>query len=58
MRARRFNRLFDWCNLRDGEAETVIVLPSPHGEYKSGISYNDAVAEGEIYAYLRELGHL
>ncbi|MDZ4342573.1 MAG: hypothetical protein U1E51_09095 [Candidatus Binatia bacterium] len=42
----------------DNDAETIIVMPSPHGEYKSGISYSDALAAGEVYASLRKRGHL
>ena len=42
----------------DNDAETIIVMPSPHGEYKSGISYSDALAAGELYAGLRKRGPL
>jgi hypothetical protein len=56
MRVKHFSELFDWCSLGGDQAEAVIVLPSPHGEYKSGISYSDALAAGEIYAIFRELG--
>jgi hypothetical protein len=58
MRAKHFNKLFDWYSFGRNQAETVIVLPSPHGEYKSGISYSDALAAGEIYAGFRELGQI
>ena len=42
-----------WQSLLTGSEDTIIVLPSPHGEYKSGISYSDACAMGEIYARFR-----
>jgi hypothetical protein len=58
MRAKPFNKLFDWCDFGVNQAETIIVLPSPHGEYKSGISYSDALAAGEIYAGFREFGQI
>src|SRR5262245_22710239 len=35
--------------------EAVLVLPSPHGDYKSGISFNDACAIGEMYAGFQNL---
>jgi hypothetical protein len=53
MRAKQSNELFIWGCLLDKEAQTVIVMPAPHGDYKSGISYGDAFAAGEIYAKLR-----
>jgi hypothetical protein len=28
-------------------------MPAPHGQYKSGISYNDAITAAEIYTKLR-----
>jgi len=56
MRANRINKFFDWRRFQGNDAEAIIVLPSPHGEYKSGISYSDALAAGEIYAPFRELG--
>jgi hypothetical protein len=42
--------------LLHARTKTVIVLPSPHGEYKSGISCNDALAAAEIYAHLHKTG--
>jgi hypothetical protein len=58
MRAKRIDKFFDWRSFQGNNAEAVIVLPSPHGEYKSGISYSDALAAGEIYAELRKFGYL
>jgi hypothetical protein len=58
MRPRPASELFVWSSLCSHRGKTVIVLPAPHGEYKSGISYSDALATGEIYAYLRGLQHL
>jgi hypothetical protein len=56
--ARRSKPLFVWRRLLHDPAGSVIVIPSPHGEYKSGISYNDAVAAGEIYANRHIFGSL
>ena len=50
--------LFVWHPLLKGAARSVMVMPSPHGEFKSGISYNDAFAAGEIYANSYELRNL
>jgi hypothetical protein len=58
MRAKASDGLFVWNCLLRNEAVTVIVMPSPHGEYKSGISYSDALAAGEICANFRCLGHV
>jgi hypothetical protein len=55
MRAKQSNELFVWECLLDKEAQTVIVMPAPHGDYKSGISYGDAFAGGEIYAKLQRI---
>jgi hypothetical protein len=55
MRAKQSNDLFVWGCLLDKEAQTVIVMPAPHGDYKSGISYGDACAGGEIYAHLHRI---
>jgi hypothetical protein len=51
------HRLFVWNSFLQNGAKTVIVMPSPHGEYKSGISYNDSIAVGEIYANFPKRGH-
>src|SRR5262245_29259275 len=37
---------------------SVIVLPSPYGAYKRGISYNDACATGELYSWFRGLDNV
>lgn len=58
MRTKTSSELFLSKRFLRNDEETVIVLPSPHGEYKSGISYSDACAAGEMYARLRNLGHL
>jgi hypothetical protein len=55
MRAKQSNELFLWGCLLDKETQTVIVMPAPHGDYKSGISYGDAFAGGEIYAKLHRI---
>ena len=55
MRAKQSNQLFVWRCLLVKEAQTVIVMPAPHGDYKSGISYSDAFAGGEIYAKLHRI---
>jgi hypothetical protein len=55
MRAKQSNELFVWECLLEKEAQTVIVMPAPHGDYKSGISYGDAFAGGEIYAKLQRI---
>jgi hypothetical protein len=55
MRAKQSNELSIWGCLLDKEAQTVIVMPAPHGDYKSGISYGDAFAGGEIYAKLHRI---
>jgi hypothetical protein len=55
MRAKQSNELLIWESLLDKDAQTVIVMPAPHGDYKSGISYGDAFAGGEIYAKLQKI---
>ena len=49
---------FLWQHFLHDPTETVIVLPSPHGLYKHGISYRDACAMGEIYSRLHPLPRL
>ncbi len=49
---------FIWRRFFSDPVGAVIVLPSPHGDYKSGISYRDACAGGEIYAKLHSLKNL
>jgi hypothetical protein len=58
MGAKASDGLFVWNCLLRNEAVTVIVMPSPHSQYKSGISYSDALAAGEICANFRSLGHV
>jgi len=58
MRANLAKDFFIWEHLLQDSTGTVIVLPSPHGEYKSGISYSDALAMGEVYANLRKVKDL
>jgi hypothetical protein len=58
MGAKASDGLFVWNCLLRNEAATVIVMPSPHSQYKSGISYSDALASGEIYASLHGVGHV
>jgi hypothetical protein len=49
----------DWLeHFQVDSAGTIIVSPSPHGDYKSGISYSDACALGEIYATFRRSASL
>ena len=47
--------LFIWQHFLHDQSEPVILLPSPHGVYKNGISYSDACAMGEIYAKLQKV---
>ena len=58
MRAGQEKDFFIWEHFLHDPIRTVIVLPSPHGDYKSGISYSDARAMGEIYAKLQKLKNL
>src|SRR4051794_16992367 len=53
MRIGSVSDFFIWRHFLQDHVETVIVLPSPHGEYKSGISYSDARAVSEVYAKLQ-----
>jgi len=57
-RSKAVQALFVRDGFLDNDAETIIVMPSPHGQYKSGISYSDALAAGELYAGLRKRGPL
>ena len=58
MPVRRKPGSFLWQHFLENATETIIVLPSPHGEYKDGISYCDACAMGKIYARLQHLTDL
>jgi hypothetical protein len=49
---RASHRLFVWSCLTLNQSFGLIVTPSPHGKYKSGISFNDTLALSEIYANL------
>jgi hypothetical protein len=53
MLLRHEDHFFIWQHFLRDCAETVIVLPSPHGDYKSGISYSDGRAVGEVYRKLQ-----
>src|SRR4030095_7988254 len=55
MRAKQSNEFLIWGSLLDKEAKIVIVVPAPHGDNNSGISYCDAFAAGEIYAKLHRI---
>jgi hypothetical protein len=52
------NECFIWKHFLHAHRRPIVVLPSPHGKYKSGISYNDACAAGEIYKKLHSLAEL
>src|ERR1700730_11617222 len=49
---------FIWQHFLRASTRVLIVLPSPHGDYKSGISYSDARAAAEIRARLHALEDL
>lgn len=53
MQASRQKESFLWQHFLEETNETIIVLPSPHGVYKDGISYCDTCAMGKIYARLQ-----
>lgn len=54
-RTRKSKELLLWRGLLREPAGVVLVLPSPHGDNKYGISARDAWAGCEIYARLRHL---
>ena len=58
MGVNQWKNFFIWRHFWHDRAGTVIVLPSPHGDYKSGISYSDACAMGEIYAGFGDVKNL
>ena len=58
MRSNFVKDFFIWRRFLRDSSGAAIVLPSPHGDYKSGISYNDACAGSEIYGKLHSSKNL
>jgi hypothetical protein len=52
------DNFFIWQHFLHANPRAVMVLPSPHGDYKSGISFSDAHAAAEIYARVRILDNV